>query len=130
MNEDQEYQTVPEAVAETGLPDSTVRWFVRAKGLGAQINGRPMVDTAALRAKLEFRRSTLSATEAARKYGVTSNTIGNWCVAYDIATKVGCRWRVDEAKLDALVATRGIRAQEPSRRRRLPAASDQGSVGE
>jgi hypothetical protein len=79
MQADKECLTVNEAVAETGLHPSTVRWLVEAKRLGDRIDGQLMVDAEALRAKMDFRRATISATEAGKKYGVTSTTIGKWC---------------------------------------------------
>jgi len=125
MREGKEYLTVDEAVTETGLHPSTVRWFVEAKRMGDRINGQLMVDAEALRAKMDLRRATISATEAAQIYGVTSVTIVLWAKEFDIATKVGCRWRIHPEKLAALVAKRGIRVQVPHRRR--PA---QGSASE
>jgi hypothetical protein len=117
MREGKEYLTVDEAVTETGLHPSTVRWLVEAKRMGDRINGQLMVDAEALRAKMDLRRATISATEAAQIYGVTSVTIVLWAKEFDIATKVGCRWRIHPEKLAALVAKRGIRVQVPHRRR-------------
>ena len=85
-----------------------------------------MVDAAALRAKLDDSKSTLTSTDAARKYSVTSNTIPvNWSVAFGIGDFVDGKWRIDPAKLEALIARRGIPGPSPARR--LPT---QGSVGE
>jgi hypothetical protein len=118
MEAKKKYLTVDEAVTETGLHPSTVRWLVEAKRMGDRINGQLMVDAEALRAKMDLRRATISATEAAQIYGVTSVTIVLWAKRFDIATKVGCRWRIHPEKLAALVARRPIRVQLPSRRRR------------
>jgi hypothetical protein len=126
MEQSKEYLTIRAASDQTGISINTIRSWVDHKGIGARINGRPMVDAAALRAKLDDGKSTLTSTDAARKYGVTSTTIVNWSVAFGIGDFVDGKWRIDPAKLDALVAKRGVRAQLPSRRRR-PA---QGSAGE
>jgi hypothetical protein len=128
MQADKEYLTIQEAADECGISVHTIRWWADQRDIGARVDGQLVVKATVFRAKIAARRATISATEAARKYGVNPNTIGNWCVAFDIATKVGCRWRVDEAKLDALIESRGIPSPSPARR--LPATSDQGSAGE
>jgi hypothetical protein len=126
MEQSKQYLTIRAASDQTGLSVNTIRWWADHKGIGARINGRPMVDAAALRAKLDDGKSTLTSTDAARKYGVTSNTIVNWSAAFGIGDFVDGKWRIDPAKLEALVEKRGIPG--PSLARRIPAASDQGSA--
>jgi hypothetical protein len=118
MEQSKQYLTIRAASDQTGLSVNTIRWWADHKGIGARINGRPMVDAAALRAKLDDGKSTLTSTDAARKYGVTSNTIVNWSAAFGIGDFVDGKWRIDPAKLEALIATRGIPG--PSHARRLP----------